>query len=706
MLLKDSAPEKWEYKEHTRVKHELLRKYLSAWIIKLGGFHRKIVFFDGFAGRGEYDDGTLGSPIIALQVANELLENCEERKRKPYFDQFVCVLVEKDSERCLNLKKVMEREKAKVKFAEHLRIVGPIQEEFANVADTIVEEVGEKIAPSFFFIDPFGFSGVPFSTVKNILSLPRTEVFFTFMTRDINRFLDVEDAEQALEELFPIPEWRQIYQNPDWRKRDQLLKDLYLKCLFEIAKVRYVWSFRVCMDEKYQTLYYLIHATNHFDGLKIMKEIMYNQGVHGQFAYLGPKEVGYRNQLMLFQEDVSSLKEYLLTRFKGNTKTFRQVLEETYMYTRFVETHYRGAIKKLEGDKKVKIAGKGPREGINDNTRITFLHNNPGIDLFPASTAQSAKVRIHYKEYQGLNGRKETLIARVNDGSIISRFDKTPLPERLTDVVCPHFLELKWAYGCPFDCSWCYLKGTFRFRPDGLEPVVKDYEKIKSHVEAFLEEVKNPEILNTGEIADSLMHENSASPFSKFIIPMFENQRLHKVLFLTKSSNVKNLLEIYAHDQAIISFSLNAIPVAERWEKAPGVLKRIEAVTKVYEAGYEARIRIDPMVPIDNWKKHYLQLLDNVFESFIPERITFGSLRGLQSTINGCSDKSWVRYLKERSNWGKKIDFETRFTMYSSMVEYLETKKNYAKIALCKETIEMWDRVKMNYRKIKCNCTW
>lgn len=49
-MTKNSDIRKWEYREHTRVKHELLRKYLYAWIIKLGKFHRRIVFFDGFAG--------------------------------------------------------------------------------------------------------------------------------------------------------------------------------------------------------------------------------------------------------------------------------------------------------------------------------------------------------------------------------------------------------------------------------------------------------------------------------------------------------------------------------------------------------------------------------------------------------------------------------------------------------------------------------
>ncbi len=308
--------------------------------------------------------------------------------------------------------------------------------------------------------------------------------------------------------------------------------------------------------------------------------------------------------------------------------------------------------------------------------KLPFENNPTGFIRDVSKTYLPVKPRVKYKNYRLFNGKKLRLVEQVNDGSIITRFNKTPRPKNSTDVVCPHFLELKWAYGCPFDCSWCYLKGTFRFRPNGKEPVIKNYEKIELHTKAFMEEVKTPEILNTGEIADSLMNENSERPFSKFIIPLFETQKFHNVLFLTKSHNVKNLLEIEPHNQAIISFSLNAIPVAKKWEKAPSVLKRIEAAKKVYRAGYEVRVRIDPMVPIDSWRVCYLKLVDLIFEKFIPERITLGSLRGLQSTINGCVDRSWVNYLTESSNWGKKIDFSARFNMYSEVIGYLKSKYN------------------------------
>ncbi len=203
------------------------------------------------------------------------------------------------------------------------------------------------------------------------------------------------------------------------------------------------------------------------------------------------------------------------------------------------------------------------------------------------------------------------------------------------------------------------------------------------------------------------MGEGLSEPFSKSIIPMFEEQKRHKVLFVTKSDNIKHLLEINPHNQAIISFSLNADEVAKRWENgAPSVDRRIEAGRKLSQAGYEVRIRIDPMVPVSEWEKHYINLIDQIFANFIPSRITLGSLRGLQSTVNGSTDKSWVEYLKEGSNWGKKIDFQTRYKLYATIIRYLGDRYSYGEVALCKETVAMWGKLGIDYMNIRCNCVW
>jgi spore photoproduct lyase len=314
---------------------------------------------------------------------------------------------------------------------------------------------------------------------------------------------------------------------------------------------------------------------------------------------------------------------------------------------------------------------------------------------------------VKLKNIQTLDGKILPRFSNLADGSIITLFDKTPYPLQDADVVCPHFVELKWANGCNFDCAWCYLNGTLRFRPMGKKPYLKDQDKIRTHLQDYFSQVKTPTILNSGELSDSLAFEGNGNALSKIIVPLFKNQKRHKLLILTKSANVKNILESNAQKQVIASFSINAPEVAKRWErKAPSPKQRIKAAKKLFDAGYTVRIRLDPVVPVENWGIGYKEIIDILFKNLVPERITLGSLRGLQSTINNSKDTSWVDYLDDRSNWGKKISFEKRFEMYSMIIDHLKKEYNYSSIGLCKETVAMWDRLGMDYKKIKCNCVF
>jgi len=704
--MKDSALDKWEYKEHTRVKHILLSKYLKVWITALGKYNDKICYFDGFAGRGEYIDGTLGSPLRALKLADELSE---------YFKKLICYFVEKDTDNFNNLTEVLERERPNIRNWGKKIFIEKENDEFSKVVSKIFQEMreGYTLAPSFFFIDPFGFSGVPFQVVTKILSQQKTEVFFTFMVRDIARFIELPELEEIFQTLFVTDKWKAILRSS--QRPEVALINLYREQLHEVAKVKYSCAFRVCMSEKIQTLYYLIHASNNIKGHLIMKDIMCNQSALGDFAYLGPEDITARSQMKLFDiNSIEELKQHLTERFAGRSITYNKIQEEIctpwYSEPPYVGKHYNKALKELEKEGEIsvnRVKSKTPR-GLGGDDSITFLSKrDETAKVFSHEPRPIAIPKIHYKRYAHLANDAEVLVHKVNDGSIITRFDRTPLPTESTDIVCPHFVELKWAYGCPFDCSWCYLKGTFRFHPTKAKPVIKDLNKVELHTRTFLEEVEKPEILNTGEIADSLMGEGLSTPFSKFIIPMFEKQNRHKVLFLTKSDNIKNLLEMGSHNQVIVGFSLNADEVAKKWENgAPSVERRIEAGRKLSEAGYEVRVRIDPMVPVPEWGKLYVELIEQLFSNFVPSRITLGSLRGLQTTINGSTDKSWLEYLKEKSNWGKKVDFSIRRNMYATIIDVLKENYNYTDIGLCKETVAMWESLNMDYREIKCNCIW
>jgi len=44
--------------------------------------------------------------------------------------------------------------------------------------------------------------------------------------------------------------------------------------------------------------------------------------------------------------------------------------------------------------------------------------------------------------------------------------------------------------------------------------------------------------------------------------------------------------------------------------------------------------------------------------------------------------------------------------MHSRLIRESPTTYDFHQMALCKETIQIWDDLKMKYREIRCNCVW
>lgn len=65
----DPNPGYWEqYGPFQHVKHELIRCCLNGWYPKLGTWARRVLYVDTHAGRGRYESGDPGSPVLALQT--------------------------------------------------------------------------------------------------------------------------------------------------------------------------------------------------------------------------------------------------------------------------------------------------------------------------------------------------------------------------------------------------------------------------------------------------------------------------------------------------------------------------------------------------------------------------------------------------------------------------------------------------------------
>jgi DNA repair photolyase len=245
---------------------------------------------------------------------------------------------------------------------------------------------------------------------------------------------------------------------------------------------------------------------------------------------------------------------------------------------------------------------------------------------------------------------------------IVSLFDKTP-----SDIGCGKFWELRWAYGCPLDCNYCYLRGTMR---GNMKPSPLKSEHVLKAIDEAFTNIGTPSIFNTGELSDSLMFPT----LMEKIVDRFEEQEKHKVALLSKMGerNIGFLLKKLRR-QTICAWSINATEVARRWEKSAATpIERINCATMIKEIGYDTRIRIDPIFPIFEWKKHYEKIIDHIFSKFTPNRIILGTPRGLWKTIKYAKDEgiemSWANFFNEDTSWGKKLNFNQRKEIYISQL--------------------------------------
>jgi len=383
MPLDDSDPRKWLMEEHTEVKHRILRKYLTTWTRIVSSGNPELHYFDGFAGRARYEDGEPGSPLLAIDVAD---------RNASSFDAFHCTFNDYDSK---NYSILNDEVDEKIDQCENGNKVETItfNEKFEDIAMPVLESNKYKDLPSMVFRDPFGYSGTPFEVISDIMNIQRSgnEIFFNFMVDSIRRFLEDPDKEETITRAFGSEDWKRIREYSDRKTKEEEILKLYVSRLKEVADVKYVFPFQMKHPDKDVTIYYLIHATNHFKGFKVMKDVMFNEGADDNFAYLGSDHYGYENeQTKLFEatasEDVRTkeLRERLIDSYNGKTVSFRDIIRFTYLNTDLVETHCRDALNTLEREDKISVDRGGGTRGFKEEYSITFEPQNQRLTDFSA----------------------------------------------------------------------------------------------------------------------------------------------------------------------------------------------------------------------------------------------------------------------------------------------------------------------------------
>lgn len=330
----DDSDEKWVYSEHAAAKHEVLRRYLGAWLPILGKFHEKLVIYDGFAGRGRYVGGEDGSPVLMFRRAAEAVDAGRAKDV-----HIVCVEANRTN---------FEHLEAVLAELRHPGVhISARNDTFDAVANGVADRAemrGVKPPPIFFTADPFGFRGVPLRTIQRLMRVKRMEVLVTFMVRDQRRFIGMENVEQPLTELFGGDAWRDCQDSPD---TDRCLVQRYGEVIRTRGIAEYATPFQVFEDHRRQTLYYLVHLTCSPLGMREMKEAMVETSSDMTFW---PVTVRPPDQLALEVDEpppYPSLQRHLLNKYGGERMTFEELLNRDYPDGTWVESHYRAAVKDL-----------------------------------------------------------------------------------------------------------------------------------------------------------------------------------------------------------------------------------------------------------------------------------------------------------------------------------------------------------------------
>jgi len=302
-----------KYTEENEAKHKILGDYLPAYINALKNRVTAFHYIDGFAGRGTYDGGFPGSPVLVLdKIAKaDLLPRTSlslVEDRRDYFEELQDVLQNNQHTRKLLDAPFIQQGK----FSDYVDeiLARPIYKKPGNIA-------------TFAFVDPCGVDGVRMRDMMRILSGEFSELLLFFNYDGVNRLIGGAEKgthdSRILAELYGSEEavkvlLAQLANKPKPEDREKVIRRLLIAQLISNG-ARYVLPFRFPSKTGTRTSHYLVHCCNHCLGFKLMKHVMWGAGKttdddYGRLDFVTASVAG--GQLDLLRPDIDLKKKQIL----------------------------------------------------------------------------------------------------------------------------------------------------------------------------------------------------------------------------------------------------------------------------------------------------------------------------------------------------------------------------------------------------------
>lgn len=303
-----------EKKPWSEVKDQLLGCYLKPYVDKILHTRRPLVYVDCFAGKGIFDDGKQGSPLIALNIMQKSLTSSTISGHLQIVPVFIDLNYADDLRN--NLKDYPDA-----------KIVSGAYE------DTIDELLKNKSGYNvFLYIDPYGikalncskfdkFANGQFYSIELLINMNSfgfiregcrvigrqfkmdDDAFFDDLVEYEPTRLDTSNKSvEALNQIAGGDYWKPIIEQLtsgkiDGYKAEEYFSEQYCQRLSQTFT--YVLNMPIRIKKGQHTKYRMIHVTNHPDGCVLMADNICNR-------WEVMKQIQTGGQLSLFQETVDN----------------------------------------------------------------------------------------------------------------------------------------------------------------------------------------------------------------------------------------------------------------------------------------------------------------------------------------------------------------------------------------------------------------
>ena len=263
--------EPYSGREQTQAKHYILKRYLQALAYKVLTFN-DITYVDGFSGpwRTATEDFSDSSFMIAISTLLDVQEQIRARAAPGRTNPRIrCFFSESDPETFKKLERAVSRYHRPTDGFE-------VKTYFGRFEDA-VDEIDAYIAGSFplIFIDPTGWTGYPFETIKKLFVRQRCEVLINFMFDFVSRFShrDDENIDLSLNEILGGPGWRKRL-DPEL-SQGLAVEKLFRETLKASGRFRSVVSAKIERATMDRTHFSIMYATKQLAGLKVFRDTEY-----------------------------------------------------------------------------------------------------------------------------------------------------------------------------------------------------------------------------------------------------------------------------------------------------------------------------------------------------------------------------------------------------------------------------------------------